>query len=113
MSEKGSGLLVPSKLYSALAAGRPTIFLGPKESEIATVLNDFQAGSVVQQGDVDALVKLIKHYRYNSDAWFDAQNGALRAGQNFVPRESLIAWLKRSRAVLKNDSKPSNEKLAS
>mgnify|MGYP006272011003 CR=1 FL=1 len=102
MDERCRGLLVPSKLYSALAAARPTIFLGPDKSEVATVLSDFKAGVITEQGNPQKLAKLIKYYRYNSEAWFTAQNGAAEAGQNFVPRQSLIAWLRRSRVVVKN-----------
>ena len=101
MIEECEGLLVPSKLYSALAAARPTIFIGPENSEVAKVLRDFKAGIVIPQNDVKRLADAIKRYRYDSDAWFHAQNGAAEAGQTFVPRESIIAWLKRARAVLK------------
>lgn len=101
MIEECAGLLVPSKLYSALAVARPTIFIGPENSEVAKVLRDFKAGTVIPQDDTTRLVEAIKNYRYDSDAWFNAQNGAAEAGQIFVPRESMIAWLKRARAILK------------
>jgi len=57
------GLLVPSKIYGTLAAGRPSIFVGPKRCEVATILLDSGSGLIVEPGDVaaavDALQKLV------------------------------------------------------
>ena len=99
MTDKSQGLLVPSKLYSALAVARPTIFLGPEQSEVAKVIRDFKAGIVLPQGDPQKLADIIKHYRYDADDWFAAQHGAAEGGQTFVPRQSIIAFLKRSHSV--------------
>lgn len=101
MKEDAAGLLVPSKLYSALAVGRPCIFVGPQTSEAARIITDFRAGSVVPQGQAQLLAKTILAYRMSGDAWFAAQTGATRAGQIFVPDESIRAWIDRARAVAK------------
>src|SRR5262249_35654055 len=50
MSDRAAGLLVPCKLYSALAVGRPCILVGPAQSEVARIIEDFHAGTVVPQG---------------------------------------------------------------
>jgi glycosyltransferase involved in cell wall biosynthesis len=49
------GLVVPSKAYGILAAGRPTIYQGAREGEIARMVDEEGIGSVVRQGDVDGL----------------------------------------------------------
>ncbi len=41
------GLVVPSKVYGVLAAGRPCVFLGPKESEVAQLIFQNACGSVL------------------------------------------------------------------
>jgi glycosyltransferase involved in cell wall biosynthesis len=97
MNHDAAGLIVPSKLYSALAVQRPCIFIGPMNSETAKVINDFSAGVVIAQGEADALVRAIQSFRHNSDTWFAAHNGAAQAGRIFVPRESIAAWIKRAR----------------
>jgi colanic acid biosynthesis glycosyl transferase WcaI len=56
------GLLVPSKIYGILAAGRPTIFVGPATGEIHDILRDGQCGRTVANDDVDELVKTIREY---------------------------------------------------
>ena len=45
------GLLVPSKFYGSLAAGRPVIFIGPERSEIARIIHETRCGYVIAQDD--------------------------------------------------------------
>ena len=100
MPQDCAGLLVPCKLYSALAANRPVILVGPEDTEIGRVINDFSAGSIVAQGDAQALARVIAHYRDDGEAWFAAHEGAMKARQVFVPSESHTAWLERARALI-------------
>ena len=50
------GLVFPSKLYGVLAAGRPAIFIGSKNGEIAQILGENHCGLAVEQGDTEGLV---------------------------------------------------------
>jgi glycosyltransferase involved in cell wall biosynthesis len=54
------GLIVPSKLYGILAAGRALIFLGDRDGEIARVIRRADCGSVVEVGDAGALVQTLR-----------------------------------------------------
>ena len=54
------GLLVPSKIYGTLAAGRPSIFVGPKRCEVATILHESRSGLIVELGDVAAAADALK-----------------------------------------------------
>jgi colanic acid biosynthesis glycosyl transferase WcaI len=99
MTARAAGLLVPCKLYSALAVGRPCILVGPEQSETARIIEDFHAGAVVPQGQAQKLAKIIREYRNSGDAWFAAHEGAARAGRLFVPEESFRVWLQRARDV--------------
>lgn len=56
------GLLVPSKIYGILAAGRPTIYVGPASGEIASILREGRCGTNVLNGDVDGLVSAVRDY---------------------------------------------------
>ena len=47
MREELCGLVVPSKVYGVLAAGRPCLFLGPEASEPAQLLRQSGCGSVL------------------------------------------------------------------
>jgi colanic acid biosynthesis glycosyl transferase WcaI len=63
-----AGLSVPSKLYGIMAAGRPVIFIGPKESESAMVIRKAECGHVINPGDVDGGVSaLMTYYRHREE----------------------------------------------
>lgn len=57
------GLIVPSKFYGIAAAGRPTIFVGSGEGEIAGLLASGEAGLAVAQGDGPGLAEAVLRLR--------------------------------------------------
>lgn len=99
MRDDAAGFIVPCKVYSAIAVARPTILIGPQTSEVSRMLDDFQAGVVVPQGDGRRLAQAILRYRLDSDEWFAAHEGARRASRVFVPHEAISAWIVRARDV--------------
>jgi len=60
MRREATGIVVPSKLYGAMAAGRPTIFVGPAHCEAADAVRDAGCGYSLALGDVDGLVDAIE-----------------------------------------------------
>lgn len=57
------GMLVPSKLYGILAAGRPSMLIGPANNEVARTLRESRSGWVVRPGASDQVVELIETMR--------------------------------------------------
>ncbi len=55
-----SRLIVPSKLYGCLAAGRPTIFVGRRESEIGDLILANDCGFVIDDRDHAGLARAIR-----------------------------------------------------
>ncbi len=53
------GTVVPSKVYGLLAAGRPVLFIGPREATPARIVRRFGCGWHVACGDVDGLTRLL------------------------------------------------------
>lgn len=103
LKDRAGGLVVPSRLYSALAVGRPVIFVGPAQSEVAKVIHDFGAGVVIPSGRVDMLAQAIKNFRLNGEAWFKAHEGALAAAAQFSPKAATEAWIERVWSVVQDD----------
>lgn len=59
-AEGTSGIIVPSKLYGILAAGRPAIYIGPKDSEVALTLAEHDLGDLLDVGDAEGMVAAIR-----------------------------------------------------
>jgi len=53
------GSAVPSKTYGIMAAGRPILFIGPKESTPARIIEQYNCGWQVECGDVRGLLELL------------------------------------------------------
>ena len=53
------GVILPSKLYGVLSAGRPAISVGPEGSEIVRVINESRCGMVVQNDNSTGLVSVL------------------------------------------------------
>jgi colanic acid biosynthesis glycosyl transferase WcaI len=59
MRPEMTGIVVPGKLYGAMAAGRPTIFVGPEHCESADSIRAAGCGFSISPGDVDGLCRAI------------------------------------------------------
>lgn len=55
-----AGLSVPSKTYGIFAAGRPVLFIGDENSDIARLVNEHHCGAVVAAHDGAALARMIE-----------------------------------------------------
>lgn len=55
-----TGLIVPSKFYGILAAGRPSIYIGPADTEVALTLLEESLGSVHAIGDTLSLLAALR-----------------------------------------------------
>lgn len=54
------GLVLPSKFYGISAAGRPVLFVGSADGEIARLVDEGQCGQAFQAGDAHALAQCIR-----------------------------------------------------
>ena len=84
---------MPSKFYGIAAAGRPTIFIGSKNGEIAGLLEKAGCGFTVTPGDGEALAERI--LALASDRDLSASMGA-RARMAFErqwdKQQALAEW---------------------
>ncbi|MBA3319515.1 MAG: glycosyltransferase family 4 protein [Gemmatimonadales bacterium] len=54
------GIVHPSKIYGALAVGRPILLLGPDECHVAEILRSGDLGWRVSHGDVEGAVRVLR-----------------------------------------------------
>jgi glycosyltransferase involved in cell wall biosynthesis len=85
------GLVMPSKLYGALAAGRPIAFIGDPEGDTARIVRG-GPGLVARPEEMPALAAQIRALRRNP-ARLARLGAAARAAYEACPRDaSLDAW---------------------
>ncbi len=78
MGESAVGCCHPSKIYAALAVGRPILFVGPERSHLADLIRGERIGWCVAQGDTGGVVAAIGEIVRASRA--GKAGGASRAG---------------------------------
>jgi colanic acid biosynthesis glycosyl transferase WcaI len=91
------GLIVPSKLYGVLAAGRPVIFIGDPAGELAQLIADSSIGFTVACGDGASLCRALRSLR---DDPGERERLGARARALFEERYTLTRALARWRSLL-------------
>ncbi|MEA2163928.1 MAG: colanic acid biosynthesis glycosyl transferase WcaI [Thermoanaerobaculia bacterium] len=87
------GLIVPSKFYGVLAVGRPVLFIGSPEGELARIIVEHDCGFVIEQGDSVGLARSIRDLADDrARAQAMGQRGRLLYERVFAPSIALAAW---------------------
>lgn len=60
------GVVVPSKLYPTLAAGRPVLGIAPDESDVVRIIRRSGCGLVADPDDPNSVVKAVRGVLYDS-----------------------------------------------
>jgi colanic acid biosynthesis glycosyl transferase WcaI len=92
LKPKLEGLIVPSKFYGVLAAGRPVLFVGAPKGELAKLVQEIGCGLAVESGDAEMLMDRILHL---------ASNPKLCARMGFCGREAFEGRWNKGRAIEK------------
>ncbi len=83
------GVVVPSKLYAILAAGRPVLALAPEETDAARVVRRMGCGVVVDPDDPAATARIIHELAHDRERVARMGERALAASKNFGREEEL------------------------
>jgi glycosyltransferase involved in cell wall biosynthesis len=67
MRPEMAGIVVPGKLYGAMASGRPALFVGPDHCETADAIRAASCGLSIRPGDAGALVAAIERLAADPD----------------------------------------------
>lgn len=102
IKQEVAGLLVPSKIYAAFASHRPSILVGPQESEAGEVLQKYRAGTVIAQGNPKALAEAILQYRMDGSKWFETHKGARAASEYYTAERSIKDWIACARSIIRS-----------
>jgi colanic acid biosynthesis glycosyl transferase WcaI len=87
------GLVVPSKFYGVLAVGRPVIFVGARDGELARIIDEHRCGVVVEMGDVDGLTDSIRTLAGDpAEAAAMGRRGRELYLARYAPHHAFAAW---------------------
>jgi glycosyltransferase involved in cell wall biosynthesis len=103
LREGFEGLVVPSKAYGILAAGRPILYQGTGRGEIARMVGEEGTGVVVPPGDGEALARAI--LRFRDDPALLRRTGE-EARRSALGRHSAAEALERYRRVVEGEPLP-------
>jgi colanic acid biosynthesis glycosyl transferase WcaI len=91
------GSVVPSKTYGIMAAGRPLLYIGPRNATPARIIEKHRCGWQVDPGDVTALIELLE--RLSEDRDLIRETGA-RSRQAFEQNYDRPIGVARIAAIL-------------
>jgi glycosyltransferase involved in cell wall biosynthesis len=83
LSREGEGTCVPSKAFSALAAGSAILAVAPMSSDLARLVTREGAGRVVEPGDVRSLIDAWLELVSQPDRLAECRANARRAAAKF------------------------------
>lgn len=86
-----SGVSVPSRMYNAMAAGKALIAVADRDSEIAAVINEEDAGWIVEPGDSRRLAQVIEEASRLPDVLKRKGMNARRAASVKYSREASLS----------------------
>jgi colanic acid biosynthesis glycosyl transferase WcaI len=87
------GLIVPSKVYGILAAGRPVLFVGDEDGEVARLIGSARAGVTVGVGDAQELARRIVELKCDGERRKSiGLNGYGLYCDRFTPKQALDRW---------------------
>lgn len=95
------GLIVPSKFYAVAAAGRPIVFIGAEDGELAHLIDQVRCGFRVAPGDGQALADGIASLAGHPDVGRRQGLAARRLfDERFDRRQATDAWRRALQAVI-------------
>ena len=83
------GVVVPSKLYGILAAGRPVLAVAPDSSDVARIIRRVGCGAVADPDDPASVVSSVRKLRANPEELSAMGQRARAAAQEFERQKHL------------------------
>jgi len=102
-----SGLVVPSKFFGALAAGRPVLFAGPRDAGIARWIEEFEVGWVLDEESLEEVARILRDLATAPDRLAQLQQHCHRVYQSEFSRQRVMnRWHRELSALLTNKPCP-------
>ena len=109
MKRGAEGIVMPSKTYSAMAAGQAILAVCPRESDLADTVTKHDCGWVIEPGDVDGLRALLEALPLQQAEVLRKRRNSWQAAQECYDQRVLAKrWREvlRGLAQVSRDAKP-------
>ena len=95
MRPGAEAILLPSKTYSAMAAGQAILAICPRKSDLADLVHDHDCGWVIEPNDVDSLIETLETIVAQPlEVQRKRQNAQAAALQHYDARPVASLWSK-------------------
>jgi len=99
------GLVMPSKTYSAMAAGQAILAVSPSDSDLATTVRRHDAGWIVEPGDVNGLCGALLQMRTQPEEVLRRRLNAFDVGQGIYDQVAIAGqWAELFDRILRKSS---------
>lgn len=113
LAEGLAGLSVPSKTYGIMAAGRPVLFVGDPQSDIARLVKESGCGEAVASGDSARLAAIILNWAADKAALDEIGQTARRVFEERFDRPHAVSAYLQTFAKCMEMVKPRGEIITS
>src|SRR5438045_5075465 len=90
MNKEWNGLVVPSKFFGSLAAGKPIIYAGPADSSIACLLREHEIGFYIDDKSLEDVVVKLDRLSTNSSVMNILQKNAFEVYKNSFSKKIVV-----------------------
>ncbi|MGC9044623.1 MAG: glycosyltransferase family 4 protein, partial [Myxococcota bacterium] len=84
------GVNMPSKLYGCMASGRPIIYIGPKGSDVAKIIEISKCGFTFSNGQIEEVYNKLKELSANSEVLYQLGQNARDYFERYFDRSIAI-----------------------
>lgn len=83
LGKEASTLSVPSKTFNLLSTGAALLCIANTDSELATLVNQYQLGKCFDASEIDRMIEFIYTLKSDKNYQLGLQQNALKASKNF------------------------------
>ncbi len=85
LSNSAADVSVPSKTFTAMAAGTALLVIGPKDSGLGEIIQQYRCGEIFPENDVDSIVNFLTKLAANHELLEQYRKQSLKAATGFSP----------------------------
>jgi len=104
-----SGIVVPSKFFGSLAAGRPVLYAGPEDSSVARYIRKYRVGWVLTQSTLDEVGDRLRQLASSPQLLAELQSHCHAVYRNHFSREKMIGvWVRELSSLVRLEQWPAH-----